>query len=101
MSRKNRILSTVPSSVAVNSSLARLMVSVPWPAARRFFTQSTSPNGPMSHHRPAISATATGVDRGRPVLRPRTVSNTSGPIGTPAARSSLAIGLNRWTQRGT
>jgi len=55
----------------------------------------------MSHNLPEISATATGVERGRPLLRPRTVRSTSGPIGTPAARRSFAIGFKNGTQRGT
>src|SRR5207244_5332709 len=50
---------------------------------------------------PEFSQIVTGVVRGRPLLRPRTVISTSGPIGTPAAKRSRAMGLKNGTHDGT
>jgi hypothetical protein len=41
------------------------------------------------------------VLRGWPLLRPRTVMSTSGPIGTPTARRRRAMGLKNGTHHGT
>src|SRR5882724_9318772 len=42
-----------------------------------------------------------GVVRGRPLILPRMVTSTLGPIGMPAARRHLAMGLKSGTNHGT
>src|SRR2546423_10498549 len=90
-----------PNAPAVPSSCRRPTVMVARPAARRLRPQLTSPKGLISPRLPEFSQIVTGVERGKPLLRPRTVMSTSGPIGTPAAKRSLAMGLKNGTQDGT
>ena len=90
-----------PSSTAVTSSFRRPTLMVARPAARRLRTQLTSPKGAIRPRLPEFSAIVTGVVRGRPVLRPRIVRRTSGPIGTPAASRGLAMKLKKGTHEGT
>jgi hypothetical protein len=83
------------------SSFRRRTVMVARPAARRFRTHWTSPQGAQTQRLPETSMIATGVVRGRPLFRPRMVMSPLGPIGTPAANRNLTIGLkNEKTHRG-
>src|SRR4029453_3539852 len=70
------------------------------PTAPRLRTQWVSPNGLMTPRRPLVSQIVTGVVRGRPVVRPGTVSKTSGPSGTPGRRRGAASRLKYGTQNG-
>src|SRR5439155_17368014 len=99
--RTNSAASPDPSSTAITVSDLRPTERVARPAARRLRTQWTSPKGLMSPRLPPNSQSVTGVVRGRPLRRPRTVRRTSGPIGTPAARSRRATTLKYGTHRGT
>ena len=81
--------------------LRRRMVMVARPAARRFRTQWTSPQGDQTQRLSATSMIARGVVRGRPLFRPRMVISPLKPSGTPAASRRLAIGLKSGTSRGT
>ena len=70
-------------------------------AARRLRTQWTSPQGAQTNRLPETEMIATGVVRGRPLLRPGIVISPLKPIGTPAANNALRIGLNSETCSGT
>ncbi len=96
-SRKNSVLSAWSSSVAVTSSVRRPAVIVAVPAARRLRTQSTSPNGAQIQRLPECSTMASGVVRGRPLVRPRMVTSTLGPMGVPARSSRRAKTLKNGT----
>ena len=98
-SRKNAARSAGLSSVARTSSVRPRTVIDARPAARRFWTQWTSPHGDQTQRRPSRSMIARGVERGSPLVRPRMVIRALGPMGTPARRRRRAIGLKTVTQR--
>src|SRR5438445_3658286 len=98
---KNATLAIGSISTEDTSTFRRRIVIVARPAARRLRSQLTSPNGAISQRLPALSTTVTGVVRGTPVVRPRIVISTFGPIGTPAFNRSRATGLNSGIQAGT
>src|SRR4029079_1442628 len=71
------------------------------PAARRFRTQCTSPQGAQTQRPPETSRTAIAAVRGTPVVRPRIVTSRLYPSGTRATRRALRIGLKSRTEIGT
>ena len=82
-------------SVAVTVRVRRPWPIVAVPAARRLCTQLTSPNAENRYSRPPVLRIATGNVLGWPVLRPRTVSRTLGPIGRPRRNARRTNGLVR------
>ena len=70
------------------------------PAARRFRTQLTSPQGHQTHRRPVTSMIATADVCGWPVLRPRIVMSPLKPNGRPARNSVRNTDPKAVTERG-
>jgi hypothetical protein len=100
VSRKNATRSVALSSTARTVSVRRRASIVACPAARRLRTQCTSPHGDQTQRRPSCSMMASGVVRGRPLVRPFTVRRPLKPIGTPAPRSGFEMALNTVIPRG-
>ena len=100
MSRKKPTRCVESSSVAVTSSFRPRTEIVARPAARRFRTHWTSPQGAQTQRLPSTSTIANGVVRGRPLFRPRMVTSPLGPIGMPAPRRNFKIGLKNRTRHG-
>ena len=89
-------LSTFPAASGANSTTVtgrrlRPRLITPSPAVRRFRTQLELSWRCVEIRklRPLPSNKSTGVVRGCPDLRPRTVSNTIGPMGSPRRSSPL------------
>src|SRR6185503_1274911 len=87
-------------SAAVTVRVRRPWRMVAVPAARRLCTQLTSPNAENRYSRPSVFRIATGNVLGWPVLRPRTVSRTLGPIGRPRRNARRTNGLVRTMNAG-
>jgi amidase len=94
--RRMAAASSGGSSMAWTATRRAPSATVASPAARRFLAQSTSPWYAWTNRRPSNSSRPTGVVRGLPDRRPRTVRRMFGaPVGRPAAMSRRASGLTR------
>src|SRR5262249_58559856 len=85
------------SSSSITCSERPRRASVPLPAARTLPTHAASENAPTMYRSPPRVTIDTGVLRGRPLRRPRTVSRCWEPIARPRRRTDA---LSRTSHAG-